>query len=67
MFYENQIFGPHLLHYGEILFHVLTHMQICHFEHMLGEKAKDCWHPSHLAQTTNNGIFFLNLNQSFLL
>lgn len=47
MFYENKIFGPHLLHYGEILFRVFTHMQICHLN-LSGGKAKDCWQSSHL-------------------
>lgn len=51
--YENKIFGPHLLNYGEILFYILTHMQICHLKHMLEEHAKDCWQSNHLARATN--------------
>lgn len=43
-----KIWGPHLLPYGEILFYILTHMQTCHYEHMLGENAKDCWQSSPL-------------------
>lgn len=53
MLYENKIFGPYLLNYGEILFYILTHMQICHLKHMLEENAKDHWQSNHLAQATN--------------